>query len=175
MKRAILTFACVAVLANTGFASEDRTAFRGLAIGMSKEAVLSLKVDKFTTKFVPAVTNGTEVFVAARIEFVSPDRTVCADAPLDNLGVTVVRLKLDECFFGSNGADVKVFTQQFVDSYNIGSMSGSYGRVNKAMIEKYVGQTKLGEEVEISTGTGPGFKLPITIRVTAPMSGATFN
>lgn len=176
MKR-LITFSAAVILlsAASALASDERTAFRGLSLGMSKDAIMSSKIDDFRIKTAAAIKSGKELIIPARVELLSSDGQSCATASLDEAENSVVNLTMKECFFGSKGARVRDFAQKFADSYNVETLIGSKGPRNKALEEKYEGETEYGEAIKITQLTVSGVPLPVQVFVNMPLGGAKFN
>jgi 4-aminobutyrate aminotransferase-like enzyme len=156
-------------------AAEGRTTFRGLAVGMTKTEILSANVGGFKATLMPAIKHGSRVILPAHVEFKASEGTTCADVILDANEDAAKALTLQECFFNSTGAKARDFAQKFADSYNIKNLVGSRAPLNKAVEEKYEGQTDFGEAVTISAVSAGINYLPIKVSVSKTMKDVSFD
>ncbi len=135
--------------------SGDKTAFRGLRLGMSKEQAMSLHVDGFSQEFREKVEYEGGLKIPSHVNFLSASGDICASADLGEKSPVIEKLELSECFFLSKGANLQQFTKKFADSYNVDSMTRSVKqRHSSSLEESYEGETKFGEAIKIYKVTG---------------------
>jgi hypothetical protein len=138
----------------------NKTAFRGLHLGMSKEQAMSLQVDGFSPEFRKKVEYEGGFKIPSHVNFLSASGDICASANLGDASPVIEQLELSECFFFSKGANLHQFSKKFADSYDVGSMAGSVKQRSSSTVEEaYEGETKFGEVIKIYKVTGLNNKL----------------
>ncbi|OWV85772.1 hypothetical protein [Rhizobium sp. R693] len=157
----------------------DKTAFRGLRLGMSKEQAMSLHIDGFSPELREKVEYEGGFKIPSHVNFLSASGDICASGDLGDGNPVIEELELSECFFLSKGANLHQFTKKFADSYNVGSMAGSVKQRNSSAIEEsYEGETKFGEVIKIYKVTGFNNKLNKVedpIKVNVKSNNSTFD
>ena len=159
---------------------DQKTAFRGLSLGMTRDEIMSVKIDGFKPVFSKGVTLDGGYSTKSSVSFKSTSEETCASAELSDANMRVEKLTLHECLFGSKDASLQMFTQKFADSYGIEKMIGSQKLLDAGTEASFEGETNAGEKVKISKGTARyknigRVSIPIRVEITEGLSIGAFD
>lgn len=161
--------------------SMPRTAFRGVALGMTKTQAMSAAIDGFIARYKEGVPPGADgFFTHSTVSLEDGNGESCASLRLTQGTEIVDKLTMQECFFKSKNATLESFARQFSASYNMREIKRDLLPLENGISEIVEATSAYGETVKISKKTVKmkGFgrvSLPVEVEVEAPFGEASFD